>query len=57
MYRIAINTAILFFKKEKKQSIYENEYQFIVEKTIENVESDEEKLKILYQTIQHLDKI
>lgn len=57
MYRIAINTAILFFKKEKKRTTHELEYQFEIEKSIEDSNNDEEKLKILYQSIQHLDKI
>jgi RNA polymerase sigma factor (sigma-70 family) len=57
MYRIAINTAILFFKKEKKRTTHENEYQYTIEKTIEDVETDDEKLKLLYASFQHLDKI
>lgn len=57
MYRIAINTAILFFKKEKRRSNSEQEFSQISEKYIEDSETDDEKLKLLYASFQQLDKI
>lgn len=57
MYRVAINTAILFFKKEKKKQTQISEYGIYINTQIEDSNNDEENLKILYKAIQHLDKI
>jgi len=57
MYRIALNTAILFFKKERNKSeklkVYENESKL----PIENVDAEDDNLKLLYSSFQYLDKI
>lgn len=57
MYRVALNTAILFFKKEKKEEKKRQEFEQWVEKDIENLDQTEEKLKLLYHSFQYLDKI
>lgn len=57
MYRVALNTAILYFKKEKKETQKITEYNKWQEKFIDEVDNSDEKLKLLYQSFQHLDKI
>lgn len=57
MYRIAINTSILFFKKEKKKETHFNEFQLSQTSFLNDVNNDDEKLRILYQSFQRLDKI
>ena len=57
IYRVALNTAILYFKKQKKEVEKSAEYHIWQEKYIEDVDNSDEKLKLLYQSFQHLDKI
>ena len=57
LYRVALNTAILYFKKQKKDVKKSAEYHQWHEKYIEEVDNSDEKLKLLYQSFQHLDKI
>lgn len=57
MYRIALNTAILFFKKEKKRAANSEEYSQYATSYKDDENTDDEKLKRLYASFQHLDKI
>jgi len=57
IYRVALNTAILYFKKQKKEVEKSGEYLKWQEKYIEEVDNFDDKLKLLYHSFQHLDKI
>lgn len=57
IYRVALNTAILFFKKGKKETEKVIEYNQWQEKYIDEADETEDKLKLLYQSFQYLDRI
>jgi RNA polymerase sigma-70 factor (ECF subfamily) len=57
LYRVALNTAILYFKKRKKETEKSAEYHKWQEQFIDEIDDSDEKLKLLYQSFQHLDKI
>ncbi len=58
MYRVALNTAILFFKKQKRRPDSEQ-----LPPQFEEIEDDspagdrEEQLAVFYKAVQHLDKV
>ena len=58
LYRIALNTAIVFLKSEKKRSIIQNEdvHQFKLKEEEYNFQ-DEHNLKKMYEAIQKLNPI
>lgn len=57
MYRIALNTAILFFKKEKRNNESLKSYEPEPRAYIDDRDTEDEKLKALYHSFQYLDKI
>lgn len=57
MYRIALNTAILFFKKEKRNNESLKSYEPEPRAYIDDSDTEDEKLKALYHSFQYLDKI
>lgn len=58
MYRIALNTAIVFLKSEKKRSLITNyDIQNVQISTLEYDKQDEENLAKMYTAIQKLNEI
>lgn len=57
MYRICVNTAILFFKKEKKKNQLSESLSHHIERTDNTSDETEEKVNLLYHAIAELDKI
>lgn len=58
MYRVALNTAIIFFKKDKrKQDVYANILAEEIEIPSEEAETKEIQLAHFYKALQKLDKI
>ncbi len=57
MYRVALNTALTYFKKEKRKS---NQFTFLdnVDQAIENESEDKEvQLKLFYRAVYELNKV
>lgn len=57
MYRVALNTALTYFKKEKRKS---NQFTFLdnVDQPIENESEDKEvQLKLFYRAVHELNKV
>lgn len=55
LYRVALNTAITFFRKEKKQpTVY---FTQVLPERSENIEAIEEQVKAMYKAIAVLSKI
>jgi len=58
MYRVALNTALVFFKKSKKRPKYEPiQNHFEIAEEISPSTEKEEQLAILYKAIQKLEKV
>jgi RNA polymerase sigma-70 factor (ECF subfamily) len=58
MYRVAFNTAIVFFKKEKRrQDIFADASYNNLPEELHTVREQEEQLKIFYKAIQKLNKV
>jgi len=58
MYRIALNTAIAFFKKQKRRPDDQNlPYDFDKAEEISRAGEEEEKLAMFYKAVQQLNKV
>jgi len=58
MYRVALNTAIAFFKKQKRRSDSEQiPYQFERAEELSSSDEKEEQLALFYRAIQELNKV
>lgn len=58
LYRIALNTAIIFLKSEKKRNFIQNDDVSLYKiKEDEYNHEDEQKLKVMYESIQKLNPI
>jgi RNA polymerase sigma-70 factor (ECF subfamily) len=58
MYRVAFNTAIVFFKKEKRrQNIFAAASYNNLPEELHTVREQEEQLKIFYKAVQKLNKV
>ncbi|HEX6427781.1 MAG TPA: sigma-70 family RNA polymerase sigma factor [Niastella sp.] len=58
MYRVAFNTAIVFFKKEKRrQDIFDAASYNNLPEELHTVREQEEQLKIFYKAVQKLNKV
>lgn len=56
MYRIALNTAIVYFKKEKKRQDLVAAYNDLPDQ-LQMVSDQDEQLKVFYKAIQQLNKV
>jgi len=58
MYRVALNTAIAFFKKQKRRPDDQSlPYEFDRAEELSRVNEEEEKLAMFYKAVHQLDKI
>lgn len=57
MYRVAINTAIVYFKKEKKKPQQQSLNSDQIKDEEGNAQEREDQLKHFYRAVQQLDKI
>ncbi|MDX1349757.1 MAG: sigma-70 family RNA polymerase sigma factor [Putridiphycobacter sp.] len=57
MYRVAVNTAITFFKKEKKRHLFERFSDKVNVKQVEMNETIDEQLAVFYKAVHQLNKI
>jgi RNA polymerase sigma-70 factor (ECF subfamily) len=57
MYRVAINTAIVYFKKEKRKPIQQAFTTENIPDHLSNTEEQESQINHFYRAVQQLDKI